>query len=438
MSDVIIKELVHKVNTINNMSMLQKYDIGADAKNVFYEQRDGEQVDLQYKTRLFDDCLNISERTGTASGESSHIEGLFNLASGAVSHAEGTRNKAYGRGSHVEGCANTEYQKIKWEASLNYQIVLSINKINVSPQGIGYYIIPEKDSDIATAQANNLSYLMIRDHSEQTQYTLYEDMHSILTSLKSYVSDDSKDVMIKSLNDDSLKPYLQEFGVYRLLNVDPNKVITGFNPLIALVDIYSQSLDYAYLGTQIDDGYGEATHIEGMGNISQDDYQHVQGKFNKPLMDCAHIIGGGQSDTSRKNIHTVDWDGNAEFAGDVIAGGCGGSEPVSLLQIANANKKPLVIYEKEAESYTNNYTMGDKVLEALLAGRQVFVQLIDQNNTNTRALYSPVITYHLPINGNSRLELFYLKNGFNPSDMTSAFGQIPMLLSKTYIDTPLK
>lgn len=31
----------------------------------------------------------------------------------------------------------------------------------------------------------------------------------------------------------------------------------------------------------------------------------------------AHIVGGGTDANNRKNIHTVDWDGNAEYRGDV-------------------------------------------------------------------------------------------------------------------------
>ena len=49
--------------------------------------------------------------------------------------------------------------------------------------------------------------------------------------------------------------------------------------------------------------------------------QHVQGKFNveDKTGTYAHIVGGGTSDTDRKNIHTIDWSGNAEFAGGVTA-----------------------------------------------------------------------------------------------------------------------
>ena len=62
-----------------------------------------------------------------------------------------------------------------------------------------------------------------------------------------------------------------------------------------------------------------ATHAEGGGTIASCKYQHVQGKYNVEDADgkYAHIVGGGTDANNRKNIHTVDWDGNAEYAGDV-------------------------------------------------------------------------------------------------------------------------
>ena len=50
--------------------------------------------------------------------------------------------------------------------------------------------------------------------------------------------------------------------------------------------------------------------------------QHVQGKYNVEDTEgtYAHIVGGGTDDTSRANIHTLDWNGNAAFAGDVTNG----------------------------------------------------------------------------------------------------------------------
>lgn len=71
-----------------------------------------------------------------------------------------------------------------------------------------------------------------------------------------------------------------------------------------------------------------ATHAEGCYTKATQNYQHVQGKYNKNYAtdgtfdsgNFAHIVGNGSSDTVRSNAHTLDWSGNAWFAGDVYIG----------------------------------------------------------------------------------------------------------------------
>ena len=41
----------------------------------------------------------------------------------------------------------------------------------------------------------------------------------------------------------------------------------------------------------------------------------------------AHIVGNGISETTRSNAHTLDWSGNAWFAGEVYSGGTGQDDP---------------------------------------------------------------------------------------------------------------
>ena len=67
------------------------------------------------------------------------------------------------------------------------------------------------------------------------------------------------------------------------------------------------------------EAHGIASHTEGLGTKSSNGAQHVQGRYNEydDEYKYAHIVGGGESDSDRKNIHTIDWDGNAMFAGDV-------------------------------------------------------------------------------------------------------------------------
>lgn len=62
-----------------------------------------------------------------------------------------------------------------------------------------------------------------------------------------------------------------------------------------------------------------ASHAEGLFTKAEYEAQHVGGKYNA-IDDGAVVIGGGTSESNRKNIHTLDWAGNGWFAGDVKNG----------------------------------------------------------------------------------------------------------------------
>lgn len=68
---------------------------------------------------------------------------------------------------------------------------------------------------------------------------------------------------------------------------------------------------------------GEYSLAEGFNTIAEGYASHVQGQYNIKDNEnkYAHIVGGGIDDLNRKNIHTVDWNGNAWYAGDVYIGG---------------------------------------------------------------------------------------------------------------------
>ena len=63
---------------------------------------------------------------------------------------------------------------------------------------------------------------------------------------------------------------------------------------------------------------GICSHVEGDTTIASGDYQHVQGKYNieDTANKYAHIVGNGD-DKKRSNAHTLDWQGNAWYAGEV-------------------------------------------------------------------------------------------------------------------------
>jgi hypothetical protein len=67
---------------------------------------------------------------------------------------------------------------------------------------------------------------------------------------------------------------------------------------------------------------GDTSHAEGCYTIASSKYQHVQGKYNieDTTETYAHIVGNGTSTSARSNAHTLDWDGNAWFAGNITLG----------------------------------------------------------------------------------------------------------------------
>ena len=75
---------------------------------------------------------------------------------------------------------------------------------------------------------------------------------------------------------------------------------------------------------------GVSSHAEGGNTIAGSNYQHVQGRGNieDSAGKYAHIVGNGSTAGSkRSNAHTLDWDGNAWFAGKLYLGGTGQDDP---------------------------------------------------------------------------------------------------------------
>ena len=108
---------------------------------------------------------------------------------------------------------------------------------------------------------------------------------------------------------------------------------------------------------------GVTSHVGGMLNNDAGNFQTVIGVSANPSNDptdkiidednyfqsgCKKhvlVVGNGSMDydytnklyfaSSRSNAHTLDWHGNAEYAGDVKANACGGQNPVSLVGVNN-------------------------------------------------------------------------------------------------------
>lgn len=102
---------------------------------------------------------------------------------------------------------------------------------------------------------------------------------------------------------------------------------------------------------------GSISHAEGWSTVASGEYQHVQGKNNISDTTSAHIVGNGSRSSNKSNAHTLDWNGNAWFAGDVYTGSTSGT---------NKDEGSKILATKEyVDSKTSaNYTY-DKVVYVL-------------------------------------------------------------------------
>ena len=85
--------------------------------------------------------------------------------------------------------------------------------------------------------------------------------------------------------------------------------------------------DYSHAEGETANASGKNSHAEGLGTSAISDCSHVQGRYNVRDTEkkYAHIVGNGTSNISFSNIHTLDWQGNAWYSGDVYVGSTSGT-----------------------------------------------------------------------------------------------------------------
>ena len=112
---------------------------------------------------------------------------------------------------------------------------------------------------------------------------------------------------------------------------------------------------------------GKYSHAEGSETIAAGNNQHVEGRYNieDTSNKYAHIVGNGNSDTERSNAHTLDWSGNAWFAGEVKVGGTSqddaSAKTLATIEIAAKlfTYKGYIRDEQELETSVTNPSIGD-------------------------------------------------------------------------------
>ena len=113
---------------------------------------------------------------------------------------------------------------------------------------------------------------------------------------------------------------------------------------------------------------GMYSHAEGFNTKAAGPKQHVEGSYN--IVDeegkYAHIVGNGTNESDRSNAYTLDWEGNAHFAGNVYA--C--DAELATIPQALYHKLPVDHWVKDGDVYIQTVFYG------YLSGTNVYVNPI--------------------------------------------------------------
>lgn len=169
---------------------------------------------------------------------------------------------------------------------------------------------------------------------------------------------------------------------------------------------------------------GEYSHAEGRTTIAQGNNQHVQGKYNITDTTSAHIVGNGSDSSNKSNAHTLDWSGNAWFAGDVYTGSTSGKNKddgskklateeyvTNLVRINNAGFHNSIFRGKDVTAYHTDGTLYTRIssgeFDDLFVGDYIIVNNITWRiagfDIHLNKGGQPLITHHAVIVPDSNL-----------------------------------
>ena len=343
-----------------------------------------------------------------AYGRGSHAEGESTYAKGDYSHAEGGNCAASGKYSHAEGCNDQNGHATIAKGMASHAEGAGSNANGYGSHSEGNSTIAE--GDYSHAEGYESKAIGGVTHAEGFK-TVANGLRSHVEGIQSETGSEGTAAHAEGWGTHANGAGSHSEGIYTYAN-----------------GIYS--------------------HAEGGDTIATAAYSHVQGKYNEEDTEkkYAHIVGGGSSD-NRKNIHTVDWNGNAWYEGGIKVGGRSQDDESALPVLTRLDTKPLLLNEDMKDTYLTDPTYGDTALECIKAGRQILVKVPNTVSGGYTVNYSPVYMYQVPNHENNFLYLFYLTDRKNNIDLTQLglgiiqvpiHDQLKMILSETYNSNPLE
>lgn len=267
----------------------EEASVGKNVEGQTFTSRDGTTVTAAVGAEIFNDYRDATYETWEdENGESITGIATGNMASGEYSHAEGSLATASGDTSHAEGKVCTASGEASHAEG------------NLS-KAIGYSSHAEGYNTTASGDLSHAEGFM-STASGETSHT--EGALSISSGYASHAE-----------------------------------------------GCTTASGDYSHAENAWTTASGDYSHAEGEWVTASSECQHVQGKYNVDDSNgtYAHIVGNG-ADGALSNAHTLDWSGNAWFAGDVYVGSTSGTN-----KDEGSSK---LVTEAAMEAYINEAILG--------------------------------------------------------------------------------
>ena len=276
-------------------------------------------------------CAHAEGQTTIAKGLNSHSEGYKTKATGATSHAEGSQTQAIGDISHAEGY-KTKSSGVRSHAEGYQTIATGINSHSegYDTEAIGSHSHAEGWQSKATGLcAHAEGYLT----DSTGDYSHAEGNQTLAEGEAAHAEGTFTEALGKNSHAEGNNARAEGEAAHaegtstKALN--KNSHAEGNQTLAEGEAAHAEGTLTKALGKDSHaegnrcQAKGQMSHAEGQGTIASSACigQHVQGKYNieDTAGKYAHIVGNGGSVT-RKNAHTLDWNGNAWFKGSVYVG----------------------------------------------------------------------------------------------------------------------
>ena len=279
----------------------------------------------------------------TASGGYSHAEGGGTTASQSYSHAEGNRTTASGQSSHAEGNSTNKFSSV-------------VTKTNPTKNDI---ITAWKTKKFSVAKGD-YSHVEGKDNLSLGDYSHAEGYQTTASGENSHA---------EGYQTIASKNYSHAEGSYTTASGHSSHAEGSSTTAIG----YHSHAEGNYSTAS-----GFSSHAEGSYTKASGDHSHVQGKCNIEDTSSiyADIIGNGTSNTARSNAATVDWNGNAWFAGDVYVGSTSGTNK-------DEGSKKLATEEYVNNSIAAGGTDISLGLTSAAVGQTIKVKAIDESGKPT-------------------------------------------------------